>query len=181
MADSETPLHVLFVCTANICRSPYAQLRTEQAVGDAISVASAGLRGFDGNPMDDEMAAQLRMRGGNPSGFLSRPLSGRSFVGVDLVLTLESDHRRVIVETWPSTAPRVFAWKQFVDAIDLAPGESGIGLVHKAARIAGPARRAHDIPDPFGRGTPAAAVCAIQLDRLLQTTLSALLGRPVSV
>lgn len=176
------PFRLLFVCTANICRSPYAELRARQLLGDTsgISVASAGLRGFEGNPMDSEMATQLRLRGGDPSGFSSRPFSGRALTSSDLVLTFEAEQRKVITETWPGSEKKVFTWSQFTAALDeIASPVGGLRLVGQVVRVAGPARRAGDIPDPFGRGMPAAAVCAVQVDRLLQRTLSSLLADPV--
>ncbi len=42
------PLNVLFVCTANICRSPYMELTARHLAGDAaVTFASAGTHGFD--------------------------------------------------------------------------------------------------------------------------------------
>ena len=176
------PFRLLFVCTANICRSPYAELRARQLLGgtSGITVASAGLRGYEGNPMDAEMATQLHLRGGDPSGFSSRPFSGRALTTSDLVLTFEAEQRKVITETWPGSDQKVFVWSQFTAALDeIASPAGGLRLVGEVGRAARPARRAGDIPDPFGRGMPAAAVCAVQVDRLLQRTLSALLGGSV--
>src|SRR4029077_11961102 len=52
------PIRVLFVCTANICRSPYLELRARQLFGpDAgVEVSSAGTDGFDAAPVSDTMA-----------------------------------------------------------------------------------------------------------------------------
>lgn len=64
----EPPLRVLFVCTANIARSPYGERRVVQlSHGETLSVASAGIPGYPGRGMDQEMAAQLRTRGGEPT------------------------------------------------------------------------------------------------------------------
>lgn len=68
---------ILFVCTANICRSPMAEhlLRGSLAAlldtGGAFrfEVSSAGIRGWDGEPMDPAAAAELRRLGGDPSRF----------------------------------------------------------------------------------------------------------------
>ncbi len=60
-----TPLRVLFVCTANICRSPYLELRARQLLGpDAgVEVSSAGTHGFDAAPVSDTMAGGVRALG----------------------------------------------------------------------------------------------------------------------
>lgn len=74
---SDRPFGILFVCTANICRSPMAEhlLRGSLAAlldtGGAIrfDVSSAGILGWDGEPMDPAAAAELRRLGGDPSRF----------------------------------------------------------------------------------------------------------------
>ena len=54
-------VNLLFVCTANICRSAYAQLMTEHLLAGraGVQVSSAGTHGFRDHPMDPPMAAQL--------------------------------------------------------------------------------------------------------------------------
>lgn len=182
--SGEDPLRVLFVCTANICRSPYAQLRAHQLLGPAspVQVASAGVRGFEGNPMEAEMADQLRLRGGDPTGFASRPFSGRSIRDADLILTFEAGQRQTIVDTWPHARGSVFTWGQFAGALDRIPlGVGGLDLVEWVRRAADPPQRSQDIPDPYGRGTPGAAVCAVQIDRLLERSLPRITGPSGSV
>nr|NLI50183.1 hypothetical protein [Propionibacterium sp.] len=72
------PLNVLFVCTANICRSAYATVRARQLLGaDApVTVGSAGTHGWVDHPMDAPMAAEARARGADPDAFRSRRLTG---------------------------------------------------------------------------------------------------------
>ena len=65
------PLRVLYVCTANICRSAYADVRSRSLVSaDAIAFASAGVWGFDRAPLEelDAILASIliqRRSGGN--------------------------------------------------------------------------------------------------------------------
>ena len=44
-----SPLHVLFVCTANICRSPFMEMAARELAGPdaAVEFSSAGTHGFD--------------------------------------------------------------------------------------------------------------------------------------
>jgi protein-tyrosine phosphatase len=62
-------LHILFVCTGNICRSPSAE-RLATAAG--ASASSAGTRAVIGHPMHPESARVLRDLGGDPDGFVAR-------------------------------------------------------------------------------------------------------------
>src|SRR5690606_26727935 len=52
------PLKVLFVCTANICRSAYAEVAARRLLGDRtdLEFTSAGTHGHDGEPLNAEMA-----------------------------------------------------------------------------------------------------------------------------
>ena len=61
-ARRAAPLKVLFVCTANICRSPYMELAARALAGDrraTIEFTSAGTHGFADQPMNPPMAAAL--------------------------------------------------------------------------------------------------------------------------
>ena len=86
------PLRVLFVCTANICRSPYLELRARQLLGpDAgVEVSSAGTHGFDASPVSDTMEAEFARWGTEVDGFRSRPATGEMVDEADLVLTAEA-------------------------------------------------------------------------------------------
>ena len=67
-------MKVLFVCTANICRSAYAVRRAEALAeeGSALEFASGGTLGTPGLPMSAEIAAELEQRGGSADGFTIR-------------------------------------------------------------------------------------------------------------
>ena len=54
-------MRVLFVCTANICRSPSMELMARALVGDGtdLAFASAGTHGFVDHEMDATMAAAV--------------------------------------------------------------------------------------------------------------------------
>jgi len=56
----ESVERLVFVCTGNICRSPYAQQRAAQSGYPAISIA---LRGSTGDPANEEAVATARELG----------------------------------------------------------------------------------------------------------------------
>ena len=89
------PLRVLFVCTANICRSPYLELRARQLLGpdSGVVVTSAGTRGFDDEPVSDTTEAEFARWGTEVEGFRSRPATGEMVDEADLMLTAEAAHR----------------------------------------------------------------------------------------
>ena len=58
-------MSVLFVCTANICRSAFAERWAGHLLGGdtSVGVASAGTHGYVDAPMDPPMAEELQARG----------------------------------------------------------------------------------------------------------------------
>jgi len=173
---AERPLQVLFVCTANISRSPYMELRAKATVGavgaTGVEFASAGVDGVDGYAMDPAMAAELESRGIDPSGFRSRRLAPAMVSSADLVLTAEARHRGVILDEHPAAARRVFTFGQADLALArLDPGVSPESLVSVLAATRGAASASLDIVDPYRRGAEAAAACALIIDGLIERLL----------
>lgn len=167
------PLRVLFVCTANICRSAYASVRAAQLLGEgsSVEVSSAGTYGWADHPMDPPMAAELRARGADPSAFRSRRLTREMVREADLILTAEVAHRAFILEEWPDAVRRTFTMQQFAD---LAAASAGLDVRDLLAETAGrrtTARRSGDVPDPYGGGPQAAAASAARLEVLLAAIL----------
>ena len=119
----DRPVAVLFVCTANICRSPYMELRASAFLaGDATAIefASAGTHGFRARGVDATMAAVLSRRGVSDeriAAFRSRPLTRELIQAADLVLTAETVHREYVLEEAPGAFRKVFTLGQFADTV----------------------------------------------------------------
>lgn len=175
------PVRVLFVCTANICRSAYAELMARHLLGSdsTIDVASAGTHGYEDRPLDPPMADQLRLRGVDPAGFRSRRLTGRMVAQADLVLTAEAAHRQRVLEDHPATFRRVFTLGQLARTVEEGEvGHTGVGTPAGMVRAlhwhAPPVDAADDVIDPYDRGEEAAARVAERLDGLLSRILNVL-------
>ena len=172
------PLSVLFVCTANICRSPFMELTARamaREAGAAIEFASAGTLGFEDQPMDEAMASQLD--GLDAGGFRSRPLSNHLLEAADLVLTAEVTHRNRILEDHPAMFRKVFTLGQAAAAIErLENGAGGRALLARLSEARGSAEAAQDVRDPYRRGPEAAATAAGQIRALLDIVVPALVS-----
>ena len=165
---------VLFVCTANICRSAYAELLASYRA-PGLSVGSAGTHGAPDRPISPEMAAELDRRGVPHGGFRSRPLTRELIDGADVVLTAEAAHRTFVLQERPVAVRRTFSLGQFASALDDVPdGVAGDALLKAVRRVRATARREEDVADPYGRGPEAAERAAEHLDRLLDRILARL-------
>lgn len=110
-------IQILTVCTGNICRSPVAALVLEHRLADLGVVAtSAGVRARDGVRMPVE-AAELAAAHGVPADRIAahgaRYLAEAMLETPDLVLAMDRDHRRAIVELAPGQLRRAFTIREF--------------------------------------------------------------------
>jgi len=129
---------LLFVCTANICRSAYAERKMRAVLGamgvGGIGVSSAGVMAGRGSPMYRVMAEELSARGGDPEGHRSQPLSAKLVARADLILCMEGEHLEIVCRAFPKAAERAFLIGSFVglgcDIADpvMQPGVSSISL-----------------------------------------------------
>ncbi|MDU0348879.1 hypothetical protein [Actinomyces sp. MRS3W] len=166
---------LLFICTANISRSSYAELRLRQLLGQdaAWAVASAGVPGLAGRRMDARMAALAVERGVNPEeidAFRSRPLTARMLARAGLVLTMETAHRSRILDDYPQARARVLTLAQAADAaqrLTAAEADSPDALAAALAANAPAATSQNDVPDPFRRSAAAARDSADRIDAAL--------------
>lgn len=165
-------MRVLYVCTANIARSAYAEVITANAGFDGLEVGSAGTHGWVDHPMYEHMAAELVRRGVDPSGFRSRRLTPALVDAADLVLTMSATHRDFVLQERPNAVTRTFTLGQLARALDDVPREvTGLEAVAAGRRLRATADAADDVEDPYGRGPAAAAVAADRLDELLDRIL----------
>lgn len=102
----EGPFKVLFVCTANICRSAYADVTSRARGIRGVEFGSAGTRALVEHPIDPPMAAEVHAAG-DPSQHVARQLTRGLLEEADLVLTMGPDHRRWILDAWPQHGRKV--------------------------------------------------------------------------
>jgi sulfate adenylyltransferase len=178
--SEQPPIRLLFVCTANICRSAYAEVLARHLLGGdpTVEVASAGTHGWRDHAMDEEMATTLVARDIDPTGYRSRRLTMRMVEEADLVLTAEVAHRRFILDDRPGVFRRLFTLGQFDRTLDDVPDDlRGRDLVAAAGKGLWPAAVEDDVQDPYRRGPEAAAVAAQHIETLLTRFLPRLSQR----
>ena len=171
------PLRVLFVCTANISRSPFMELTARSLAGEGADVvfASAGTHGFDARAMDEAMVPLLP-GDAVAAEHASRRLTREIMAEADVVRTAESAHRTFILEEFPQHFRKVFTVGQFAASIADHPDLRGRALVAAAAARRTSARPEHDIADPYRRGDVAAATAASTMSSMLSVIVPRLAG-----
>lgn len=110
-------IQILTVCTGNICRSPLAELVLQERLGGVgVQVSSAGIRARQDDRMPQE-AAELAIAAGVPAEAAAahgaRYLTERLLEGVDLVLAMDREHRRAIVELAPGVLRTTLTAREF--------------------------------------------------------------------
>ncbi len=106
-------MRILYVCTANICRSASAQRLLLDAVAAApelsgIEVRSAGTHAMPGSP-GCSLAPALT---GHAADHRSQALTADLVAWADLILAAARDHRPSILEIEPSSRTRTFTIRQ---------------------------------------------------------------------
>jgi protein-tyrosine phosphatase len=188
-------VQVLFVCTANMCRSPMAAAlfgrRAQGAVGDGsedVSVASAGLL-LGGYASPPEVVTVMAEQGIDLSGHCSTQLSPAHVADADLVLGLARRHAREVVLLDAGAWSRTYAVKELVrrghHRGPRRPGEelgSWLERLHDGRqRIELVGRSAEDdVSDPLGGPLDAFRTTARELGDLVDR-VAALLWAPSEI
>ena len=170
---SSTRYEVLFVCTGNICRSAYAEIVAQAAGLSCVRFASAGVYAVTGAGLCPQMAVFVDGRG-DPTTHHARQLTRAMMEQADLVIAMGTDHRRFILDEWPTLARKTFLIGQVARQLaDLPPALTLDGLAdhlwqHRTSQPD------DSVADPYGRGPVAAAQASHAIDTHLEAILSGL-------
>jgi protein-tyrosine phosphatase len=96
------PLHITFICSGNICRSPMAEkMFAHQIKGrglaDAVRVSSAGTGGWHAGDPADRRASHVLREHGYPTGHCAAQIDDEH-LAADLVVALGRNHVRMLRE-----------------------------------------------------------------------------------
>ncbi|MCH7230600.1 hypothetical protein L0U85_06990 [Glycomyces sp. L485] len=114
------PFGILYVCTANLCRSVLAERLTRRGIEDRLGqgadrfdVSSAGIRATPGLGMPPQVARYLLRHGADAGSFASRRLSPAIVERADLVLTAARAERDSVIAALPAALARTFTINEF--------------------------------------------------------------------
>ncbi|MBF6330333.1 low molecular weight protein-tyrosine-phosphatase [Nocardia transvalensis] len=122
-------LHVTFICTGNICRSPMAEkifaAQLERAgLADRVRVSSAGTTAWHAGSDADPRTTALLLRHGYPVGHVAA-MVGADHLDADLLVALDTSHERDLMRLGVPAARR------------------------RLLRSFDPAAEDRDVPDPY--------------------------------
>ncbi|MGC4887922.1 low molecular weight phosphatase family protein [Micromonospora sp. DT227] len=173
------PDGVLFVCHANMCRSPMAEFIARRLLaGLPVTVASAGTDAIDGAGMHPYAVEVAAGDGADVTAFRTRRLRPEHLTSAALVLTATRRQRSACAALAPAALGRMFTLHQFARLAaaarpDGAPGTTPLrAAVVAAVRARGRLQPApdgtDDLRDPIG-GSPADfRRCAEDIERSIR-------------
>jgi protein-tyrosine phosphatase len=172
-AEAEDEFRLLFVCTGNICRSPFAEILTRHLLrgrlgglaAQAFEISSAGVQAVAGSGMHPDSRAELapwNLHGSHADAFTARQLRSAMIERSHLVLGATPRHRSAVVERCPAALPITFGLREFArlaPAVDpaqlpahpVARAHALVDLARLQRGLVPPDPDGDDIPDPMGR------------------------------
>ena len=96
------PLHITFICSGNICRSPMAEKMfahqiSERGLADAVRVTSAGTGGWHAGDPADHRASHVLRAHGYPTAHRAAQVDD-DHLSADLMVALGRNHVRMLAE-----------------------------------------------------------------------------------
>lgn len=179
------PVHLLFMCTANQCRSPMAAaLATDLLArrGVPAAVASCGLLEA-GHPASRGTVKAMERRGLDVSDHRSRQLDEPLVGWATVVITMERRHLLRVVELVPDAVGRSFTLPELAElALLVGPRLPGLRPAEWVARCAAArdpvAAVSHttdlDVADPMGGPARGYRRTAEQIESMLATVIGML-------
>jgi protein-tyrosine-phosphatase len=114
---------VLFVCTANICRSPMAEallrarLQKERPDWQEWRVASAGTWAPDGEAAAKNSRLVMAERGLDIGGHRARTVTREMLESYNLILTMEAGQKEALQVEFPALARRIFLLSEMANQV----------------------------------------------------------------
>lgn len=122
----ERKKRILFVCSANTCRSPVAEAILREYGGDRYDAASAGLFAHDGEPMMASCAAALSAlfcREVTPVSHRSARLTEEMIRDSDMAVAVSEDYAALLRACFPEYSEKITALPEGISDISRLSGE----------------------------------------------------------
>ncbi|AZT92947.1 low molecular weight phosphatase family protein [Brevibacterium aurantiacum] len=165
---------ILFVCTGNICRSPYAEAVAQNSDVERVHFASAGTHVQPGQKMDRQMEKLTIARTGKFTDHAARQLTYDLISEFDIIVAMAREHRRFIISEWPNFGQKTFLIGQIQRRLSTPPPGLNLNNLCEYLWADRMAVKSDSIDDPYGKGAASARRSARLIDDHLETILGSL-------
>ena len=119
-------MNIFFICTGNTCRSPMAEALFQSHNMEGMDVRSAGIYAMDGGDISENAKQVIREAHIEYTHF-SRQVREEDVRWANLILTMTTAHKQMLMQAFPFAADKIFTLKEYVRPYG-----------------------SHDVSDPFG-------------------------------
>ncbi len=106
--------NVLFVCSANTCRSPMAEGVLKTLIDEKLcDVKSAGILPMDGLPAAQNSIVVVKEYGGSISNHRTKTITPELIDWADLILVMEYKHYDAVIALVPESAVKTFMLREY--------------------------------------------------------------------
>ena len=179
MTNQTGPRRLLFVCTANICRSPTAELIARDGFGESDMVfRSAGFL-QSGESCPSELVGVLGDRSIDASNHRSYQIDQPSIDAAELLLTMEGRHVQKATMLSPDAFPKIVPIREAAAVLD-RHGRSGLSVedfIEELNRERDPRQylgTKWDVADPYGGRVKAYRKAVEEIDQLVTSVIGRL-------
>jgi protein-tyrosine phosphatase len=178
---------IMFICTGNRCRSPYAHSYFALRTSDLpVEVLSSGTLDAPDQRVPDELVTIGQSSGLDLSTHRSKVLAEQDLSEIDLLIGFERNHIASAVVDADFPAERAFTLPEIVRllrGVDISPREDVVERARAAVQAASEARNSNptfvpgeEVADPFRRSTEVYQASADEIAALCNELYTGLFG-----
>lgn len=111
---------IMFICTGNVCRSPMAHFYMQKKLKDLNKeneyiISSCGTHAVNGQNATNNAIKAMESYGVDLTKHRATNIQDSNIKDYDLIFTLTEDHKKQVLEFYPSLSDKVFVLKVYVN------------------------------------------------------------------